>query len=525
MASYIKRPAAADLLLSILQASTAATAYVLLHDNQEIMLDGYSIWLAPVDTVNVLALAGVVMAGAFLNLSQIQTYRHLKTALLALAAAALLSFAALQMFTSDWFAKLPIGVPGVSFWAVVARVAVIAFWINGVFCAFIATLSGAAITSAASHLPDNLAKAKLSVLISLCIAGLMVPLSSVYSRITYGTGIVELVTRYDEVKPFSIRLEVELKVHGEPVNFTRTVECQRPVTNREIGEAGKRHLPRDYSFPSLKSFGQTFSDGSGVFVVTPDGCERVRQKKSILPPGYEPLIGWTPDAARLDSFDLYVDGTALRRPNGEISFNRMSATMAPDYTTADKPDAFAALGWEYIWTTGTEYGAYFALKLPEELWKQHARTASSLSGQKTYGFALPDSDMRDTKGWNVYSDLHSDIRGVHISRNGAGIPREPKIESGDNLLVTAGTIVPLRRDGSGWRLYPDEAGIITFYRGLPTSLAHVALPDRIALDNAVAIRQENQPGRYVFEPGTQTLFAVGHHHFQMAKPGSVFASR
>ncbi len=425
----------------------------------------------------------------------------------------------------DWFAKQPVGLPGTGLWLGMAKLAFALLWVNGVIC-----VAAAAFASAGCLVLMQLAVVRapaltLAVTAMLTAVSLMVPLSAAYSRTHYSAGLVDLAMRFDDIKPYKIRIDAVLTVHGVPVSLTRIIECRRPNSLREASQADNRRFGADYRFPSLKSFGQVLSDGSGVFLITPDTCERIARKELPIPSGYIPLIGWSPNARTLDSFDFYYSGRALRQAANAVVFHSITAELASDTTPADAPDEFGVFGWEYYWTTGTEYGAYLALKVPEEDWQRHDRAASFLLTQEDFGYALPDSSSRTDKGWNVYSGLHEDNVHFELERNGQTLPKRTANGTLVPVADPKSAFVPMRRDGSGWRLEPELTGVITYYRGLPTSLAHVDLPETVILGSNVAVRPHGHPGSYVFDPATRTLFAVGYHHFQLAEPDTVFASR
>ncbi len=74
------------------------------------------------------------------------------------------------------------------------------------------------------------------------------PVVSAYSRTHYSAGLVDLAMRFDDIKPYKIRIDAVLTVHGVPVSLTRIIECRRPNSLREASQADNRRFGADYRF-------------------------------------------------------------------------------------------------------------------------------------------------------------------------------------------------------------------------------------------------------------------------------------
>lgn len=523
-----------NLLSYALQGCVSIAAYILLREWLSLVLTFILPWLAILDNTNAIALPfAIIFVGVFLRPLTSLRVREIEVGLIASIITMALSLVIWSMYTSGWVSRQPLGLPTTGFFIGFAK---IAFFITWFFDAAI-ILASAAVSGLAVFLVVQLKKSSslIGTILGAFLASisLIVPAGAIYSRTQLGAGFIDLATRYEELKPFYARIDVQLTVRGQWVEMQRTIQCRLPRTQREGAEAGRRKRMKPYWFPNLKSFGHVFEDGSGVFIITPDFCRRMAllnpkafalREGYVLDDNYVPLVGWTPNAKELNSFDLFIDGTAYSGANPTVKLHKIAVTRIPHAENYDKPDAFGSLGWEYFWTTGTEYGAYIAKILREPEWGKHKRAVENLSSVTEFGFALNDSDKKTADGWSIYSGLHQELKDTFIARNGEGIPDGPMVDNFGNREPSVSSIIPMRREGNAWRIFPTESGTITFYRGLQTSLVHPELPKRIILGEKIAERKDSPRREYVYDPESKNLYVIGVHHFQMARPKSVFAS-
>lgn len=491
-------------------------------------------WYAILDNTHAIVLPFTILfVGLFLRPLSSLRVREIEVGLIASLFTVALSAVIWLVFISGWVSRQPTGVPTVGLIVGVAKIAFFFTWFADAIVVFASAVAGGLIALLVAQVKKSSSLIGKILGASLALICLIVPAGAIYGRTQMGIGFIDLATRYEELKPFHARIDVQITIHGRRVDMQRTIQCSRPFTPKEEAEAKSRKRMKPYWFPNLKSFGHVFEDGSGVFIITPDFWQRMAilnakafalREGYVLGEHYVPLVGWTSNANDMDSFDLFIDGTAYSGANPSVKLHKIAVTRIPPGVTYDKPDEFGSLGWEYVWTTGTEYGAYVAKILQEPEWKKHERAAENLPSITEFGFALNDSDKKTAEGWSIYSGLHQELENTFIARNGQGIPNDPIVDNFGNREPSVSSIIPMRREGNTWRIFPAESGTITFYRGLQTSLVRPELPKRIILGKKFAEREDSPRREYVYDPETKELYAIGVHHFQMGRPNSVFAS-
>ena len=491
-------------------------------------------WFPILDNTHAIALPfAIIFVGLFLRPSTSFGAVEIRVSLIASALTVAMSAVVWLVFINGWVSHQPLGVFPVRPIVALAKTAFFFAWLVAAMVVAVSAVAGGLAAFFVVQVKKSNSWFGNTLGASLAFMCLIVPAGTIYGRTQMGAGFIDVATRYEELKPFYARIDVQLTVHGKWVEMQRTVQCRLPITQKQEAEAKDRKRVKPYWFPNLKSFGHVFEDGSGVFIVTPDFCRRMAlqtpkafalHEEYVLDKNYVPLVGWTSNANNMDSFDLFIDGTAYAGANPSVKLHKIAVTRIPPGVTYDKPDSFGSLGWEYVWTTGTEYGAYVAKILQEPEWKKHERAAENLSSVTEFGFALNDSDKQTADGWSIYSGLHQELKNTFIARNGEGIPDGPTIDNFGNREPSVSSVIPMRREGNAWRIFPAESGTITFYRGLQTSLARPELPKRITLGEKTAEREDSPRREYVYDPGTKELYTIGVHHFQMSRPNSVFAS-
>src|SRR5258708_6822451 len=128
------------------------------------------------------------------------------------------------------------------------------------------------------------------------------PISEVIVRSQFGVRVWSFLHQHDPQHWFPIEITIEMSVSGEPLVIQRVVSCTRLISSFDLERLDSVAQTHDNWFPGIKSFGQRFADGSGVFVITPDICrdlaprELVGSGTAVSAQGYVPLVRWTPTA-------------------------------------------------------------------------------------------------------------------------------------------------------------------------------------------------------------------------------------
>ena len=509
------------LLTSVVHAGVAVTIFVLLRET------GTLPWTPFLDSA-----VGLTAAAAILALWWLlpQVSRRIKGGvgfgLAAAAATGLVLFIAMAIFQKWWLVGQPVGLPAAG---LVIGAVLVVFWVAWFFSVgtmAIGCLAGGVVANLAVLLPTRFGTAGIAGAVLLASMGLLVPAGAIYGRTMAGMGFIDLVTRHDVLRSFPAKVSVSLAVQGAPVVLERTVLCQRPLTFVEQAEARKGQLPKPYWLPSIKSFGHLFADGSAIFVITPDACRDLAMAReadaaaslenNVLPPDFRPLVGWTRDGSGLDSFELYVDGTAYARPDAEIQILSVAMSRLPYGSPIDPLDGFAEFGWEYFQSTDVTYGSYFATAIPPALWRQHGLAARQLADVTELGFVFGGRRWRQSL---PRGSLPDGLLIMEIARNGTAIPDA----SNDNGREYQ--IVPLRRAGDAWVLTPADTGLVAFYRGLKTTFWPRRLPDRITIGGRLARPGESGADtQYLYDPRSRVLYMISTGQFRVARPGTIFTS-
>ena len=451
-------------------------------------------------------------------------------------ATALVSYAIWSLVWSDWARDKPLGYAPVAVIVGMANLLTTALWLLSIGCMVAAIAAGGVVASAASTAARKLGTIGITFAVAAGLLVSVVPAGASFARLTAGIGFLNLVTRYETLRPFPAKVTVDLTVRGEHVALERVVTCQRPRSIREEAEAGRANprLPKPYWLPSIKSFGHVFADGSGIFVITPDACRDIavaRERIGALAPstasalsaGYVPLVGWTANAASLATFDLLIDRSAYR-PNAPITVNAVEMSALPYGTKASAPDRFAAIGWHKFYTDTPEYGGYYAVAIPPEVWEAHPLAGPEVKGVSDFSFVFGSNPIRPlAMGAKGYEDLDTGTQYPEYGRNGSGIPERLRENERKPL---SGPVVPLRRDGDSWRLSPEEHGVISFERGLRTDGHQPRMPEVVSIESRSGDRRgEPNDGAYLFDPATQTLYRIMPTRFHLPRPDSVFSSQ
>lgn len=402
-------------------------------------------------------------------------------------------------------------------------------------CATLGSLTGVFAAKAVARLayetfPQGVCAGWVATAISLALATV-----AVAGQASEGIGLIDRVTRYNRLAAFPARISVELIVRGESVKFERVVTCRRPISVKEAAQAKQARLPKPYWLPNNKSFGHVLSDGSAVFLITPDACRQMAQTRdeesllparNMLPANYRPLIGWTPDAATMESFDLYIDGTAYGRSDAPVRIVSMEMSYAPDAEIVSGLDQFAFIGWRAFPHLG-EYGTYFATPLAPDTWMKSSLPSKELAllASPEFVFGLKE-ERNDPKGSSQYADLY-DWDGTYIARNGTGIPDEPSANGSDfgrHVQPLSRPVFPLRRESDRWRLSNSEPGVLAFYRGLRIEVWPPKYPTPIAIGEKLAKGDDRQTRDFLYDPQSRLLYRINFEDFNLAKPDGVFAS-
>lgn len=519
------------LLAACVHVSIGATVFILLRETV-----GFR-WLAPLDPVVCLTAAAAIVASWWL-LPKFGRGPNggVGFGVVAAAATAFILFIMMKMVLENWMVGKPVGLPTAGFWIGAALALFWGVWLISIATMVIACLAGGYVANLAARAAERSGRAGVASAALIAGVGLIVPAGALYGRTVQGMGFIDLVTRYDELRMFPARVEVALSVHGRQVLLERTVLCHRPLTFREELQA-RGELPEPYWLPSLKSFGQILADGSAVFVITPDGCRdlaiardkdpQASLRNNILPSDFRPLIGRVPDGSNLATFDLHIDGTAYERPDAAVHIESVAMFRLPYGSHIDPIDAFAEVGWPSMYLG---YGGYFANAIPPSVWRQYNFSARELEDVTKPSFVF--GDLRSRRSLSNENSPPYGLRTLEIAEYGAPIPDESsrvvwKEYWGPNAdeKRVAGLVVPLRRVGDTWQLYPGETGVITVYRGLTTTTMQNPLPGAVTVGGTSVRPQEDRgAGRYLYDPESGMLYVISSTYFRLAKPDSIFAS-
>lgn len=529
--------------LPVLQAGLTAGAYMLVRETH------FPPWLAGLDEgIAVAAAVAVVVAWHLLGhrdaIVRGAIMRGALAGAMSASGVAVLFLVLIIAALAYWTNTRPLGLPGGGIVAGLTFIAVAIGWIAMMFSLFVAAVAaGVATGGIAQWVVAPLGRIGREVSIVLAGLAVAIPGGALAARATFEIGLIELVAG-KELRPFPVEVAVDLTRDGRPLRLARVVACRRPDAKADRRRAANAS-PR-YWLPSLESFGTTLADGSGVFVIVPDACRRMTSIWGLLPSWIwtplhtahanvlasdeAPLIGWTPDAAALDAFDLYVDRTAYN-PRARIRFDDVTMRRMPPGTALDPPDRFAPIGWQdhpgvqIVPSPDAQYRAAFAITIPAERWQHYPAVASILATTSQPSFVLDAlARQMDGHGRSVLAGLHADFfPGPFIARNGRAIPEQPAEGWIGHLRPLAGAVFPLRRRGDAWVASPHESGVLAFYRRDTTKDAD--LPSPITVGANRIDRPVGERGAFLFDPDAAGLVRLSLAYFTFAHPDGPFASR
>lgn len=359
----------------------------------------------------------------------------------------------------------------------------------------------------------------------VALAAAATPIGEATTEIAADTSVFDFLARYDERHFFPMEVGIDLNIGGAVSRLDRVIACQRILRRSDLKRAHSwmQFTRNEDWLPDLKSFGQVFPDGSGVFAITPDACKALAQSGVAASlTGYVPLIGWTPNARALDSFDVYVDGAALARGDGRVQLKNVTIAQAPTGTPQSDLDIFARIGWQDPSTSGPRYQSVFGIAIAREEWQGDPALASRLEKLDRISFALADMPLKYAPSSNrpVAQWLGPNII-VGLARNGEGMA-DGLLWNGRRLRPT---IIPLRRENGQWIARPDEPGLITFYPALV--FGHddgrkPEFPKTLVVDGELI---PGEPSAFVYMPSTGTLVRLAWIDFSLAPMDGPFASR
>jgi hypothetical protein len=396
----------------------------------------------------------------------------------------------------------------------------------------VTAILGGMLASAGFEAVRRIGRAGTALGIAFALAGLALPIAAGTIEIAAGMGLSDYMTRNDAHHLFPVTVSTRLTVGDTPIALDRVISCQRLLSRDDIAQGPGSPDPRlNYHWlPNLKSFGQAFADGSGVFVITPDICRHFAPSDegsglTVEPEGYVPLIGWTKDAAALDSFELYTDGTAFARPDARVRFVSIAMHKAPPGTPQSAFDAFARIGWGSA-RDGAYYRAIYGIALDRALWRLEPKIATRLDQVKSPSFVLSDVKPVYTRtylppplGW-----FFSPPTGVYLARNGEGISATPRFYGAREKRPV--TVFPLRRDDrQEWTAATDDQGVMAFYRADPARRPGPqpsVMPTAISLDGK---RLAGDPSLFIYLPASGALVRLVAIDLWLAPPSGPYASR
>jgi hypothetical protein len=180
---------------------------------------------------------------------------------------------------------------------------------------------------------------------------------------------------------FPIRITVELEYQGQPVVISRVNRCVAWWQGHGIGGGSRKYWGERYG-----GMGTKLPDGSAVFMSTPNACPYIgideRKSKrtkygaeTVQPvPGFIPTIAWTPNAEKIDSFELYYLKEAVTQPDSRIIYKNTKVERLRFYPFPASDDGFAWFNGvdELTSHRGTSnFLAFFLVEVPEEELKKY----------------------------------------------------------------------------------------------------------------------------------------------------------
>jgi hypothetical protein len=498
------------LLTTAIHAGLSATAYILVRETRG--------WLFPIDPTVCLVATLSIIACWWLFRQEPAPLRGAMVGAAAAAATGIITFALLTLGLT----RLP------PHWVVIlGAIAVLALWLYTLFIAAVGAIVAGLVSGALTlWVIQPLGRAGIVVGAATGILVAIVPMGALVGRTTLAMGFFDLVGRYDELRPFPAAVTVKLTVDDEPITLGRVLYCRRPTNPLEEYSAKNGGVPRPYWTPNIKSFGQVLT-GGGVFVITPDACRVLAQSPppaagsvgaNVLAADYVPLVGWTEDAAALDSFDLYVDATAYARKDARLRVAGISVRRLPFGARASPLDVFAKIGWEQN-PSDPDYRAVYGVKMSPEVWRRNTVIASRLAGIRAPAVVL--QGIREPVLWTNTDRALSDVM---VPRNGNGIAPEPSEGDrfGEKMRPLIGPVVPFRPKDGAWAPALTEEGVLALYRA-PGKRYDDSVPAPLVVGGQRLTHKQGIV--YLYDPGSKILARVDVAHFFLAVPDGPFASR
>jgi hypothetical protein len=509
--------------MTAIHAGLSATAFILVRETRG--------WLFPIDPCICLVATLSIIACWGLFRGETAPLRGMMIGALVAVATGVITAGLLALSLTR--------IPVLSDVGILATIAVLAVWLYTLFIAAVgAVIAGLVSGSLTRWVIQPLGRAGLAIGSATAIFAAIVPLGALVGRSALAMGFLDLVTRYDELRPFPAAVTVELTIGGEPVPLERVFYCRRPTNFLDEYTAKDGGVRSPYWMPSIKSFGHVLAGGGGVFVITPDACRTLAQSpppaagsvgNNVLAADYVPLVGWTANAATLDAFDLYVDGTAYARKDARVRVAGIAVRRLPFGAEASPLDAFAKIGWDQHPSNGAEYRAVYGIKMSSAVWRGNSVVASRLAGVRVPAIVLQDYQerARDDSRVAAPASVERDFYGVLIARNGTGIPREPS--QGDDhyyhvrgRMPVAGPVIPFRPSDGAWAPSFQEEGVLAFYR-TPRNYDTNRVPTPLVIRGHRLTHDQKLV--YVFDPASLILTRVDIAQFTLVGPDGPFASR
>lgn len=371
----------------------------------------------------------------------------------------------------------------------------------------------------------NTKRAPGYALVSLVAAlSMIVPVGAAFARHELGMGFLDMLVRYDQLRPFPLKISIDLTVRGLPLHIERVLLCSRVVNKKDRKHVRANRVRGAFWMPGIKSFGHAFLDKSGVFVVTPDVCNASAKKPefrgNILGQDYVPLIGWTPDVSTLERIDLLVDGSAFNRPDAAVKFEGISMQRMPFGTPVSQPDDFAKIGWQDRSNPkdiSAVYRAVFGTAFRQERWSKVPEVASILSILHERSFVLGELSKLQERAIRRLLGVDRDyLYESWVGMDGSGISKTPRSINAKN----AAPVFPLHRESGRWVAKPDQLGVLTFYK-MPGNRFDSSLPESLMVyDRMIVGRGE----RYYFDPASNTLVYLFFAYRNLPATDSPYAS-
>ncbi len=218
-------------------------------------------------------------------------------------------------------------------------------------------------------------------------------------------GIIGLLVWWWMPETFPIRITVELEYQGQPIVISRVNRCVAWWQGHGIGGGSAKYWGERYG-----GMGTKLPDGSAVFMGTPNACayidlderksKRIKYgEETVQPvPGFIPTIAWTPNAEKIDSFELYYLKEAVTKPDSRIIYKGTRVERLRYHPFPASDDGFAWFNGvdELTSHLGTSnFLAFFLVEIPEEEIKKYPAIVEYINSLKADS-VLP---------WQMYKEM------------------------------------------------------------------------------------------------------------------------